>query len=356
MTVDSHSPMSVRAIASASDMATFKSATSNPNPTETRGPMLDAAVFPHILDSVVDFASTESLVVLRQTCTTLRGRTRAMLYEHVLFLPLGNMVHILTALPPYLHLGTFEVKGHQVARPVDATVVTGLTHTRVLDLYGLPVIWKLEDLSMPRLDVIRRVCDQQGSKFRHRYAGQFPPAHTVVDYIDISERDSRYLCPDTPVTPPYGTKHHIVHLLWHQWDPRVPWVAMRPCENTEASTVVLHPYGTGDGPAQHFQTLGALLSSAWRGTIVGAERMYPHHKPAVGVTIPSSGGDSAPECANQAAPDSAEMQFETYDSWVTSFGRATQPAPETMAAFYESAKMRRSRFEAETMGPNWWEK
>ncbi|GMK55749.1 hypothetical protein CspeluHIS016_0208050 [Cutaneotrichosporon spelunceum] len=316
----------------------------NPNNPTDRG-HLDAAVFPHILDAIVDFAPTETLAVLRQTCRALRERTRARLFEHVLFLPLGNTVHILTAAPPYLHLGTLHIKQCRVAVPLHSAVATGLAHTSVLDVYSLPVAWALGSLNMPHLEVIRRVSHD---RFRHRYVGQLPPADTVVDYVDMST-DARD-CP-TAVIPPYGTTRHILHLAWHEWDP----MAVQSVIQVEAEgTLVLHPCGTGQGHRWYFSALANLLLE-WRDTAVGVERISALPGSAETMVLLSRKRCTVPESAASATTPTEfpRVQFKTYKSWVACFGRGREPAPETMAAYYEPAEMRRARIVGDRGGYRW---
>ena len=48
-------------------------------------PAFDAAFYPHLLDLIVDSASPELLLSLRQTCTRLRDRVQAVLKQHLIF-------------------------------------------------------------------------------------------------------------------------------------------------------------------------------------------------------------------------------------------------------------------------------
>lgn len=308
---------------------------------DTKRPLLDAAAFPHIIDNIIRFAPTASLAVLYQTCTTLRDRTRAALFEHVLFLRTGKAVHILTAAPPYLYLGSF-VKDHLRGASSASIHYPDLAHTRVLDAYNLPPMWSL-NLHMPRLEVLRRVYNPYATKNRFRYALEFPCARTTVDHVDLSARDVSGWSAGRPhrveVIPPYATEHHILHLSWHEWDPFVSSIRLRLGKDTKTETVVFHPYGEGKGPTQHFRPLAHLLSSGWRGTIVGAERMHDHGPLAW--LEPSNGGVGAPVCATTVIPYFPGVTFETYESWAAGFRRAAEPAPETMEAYYRQPKVRR---------------
>lgn len=48
-------------------------------------PAFDAAFYPHLLDLIVDTASPELLLSLRQTCTRLRNRVLGVLKQHLIF-------------------------------------------------------------------------------------------------------------------------------------------------------------------------------------------------------------------------------------------------------------------------------
>jgi hypothetical protein len=199
--------------------------------------------------------------------------------------------------------------------------------------------WSLEALHMPRLEVIRRVYDRNAGKCRSRYAGQFPPAATVVDHIDFrgaTNAGARFFT----ALPPYGTKHHVLHLSWDQWDPRVAEYELSLNADTESNTLVLNPCGSGTGPAYPFGPL-ARLSPSWRGTIVGAERMRPQRLPD-----PGSGSTSA----SPILPDSPRVQYQTYEAWAAGLECGQDPAPETLVSHYESTRMRESRIQHEMSG------
>lgn len=209
---------------------------SSPNTTTTA--RLDHAVYPHIIEAILSFASTAALVQMRQTCRAVRARLRPLLFDHVLFLsdPRKGILHVLTAEAPHLHLATVDM-------PLSSTFLPELAHTRVLDAYQIPYFWDLSYLVMPRLTMLRRVYDDYGSMDRHRYARHLPQVATVVDRVNFT-----FGCLPSPVEVrgPYGTRHHVLHVAFDLWGPKVPRLYVY--SGAKEMTFVLHPYTrTQDG-------------------------------------------------------------------------------------------------------------
>lgn len=208
--------------------------------------MLDLAVYPHILDAILHFAPTASLVVLRQTCRSLRERVRPLPFEHVLFLPdtPADAVLILTAASPHLYLGAITSAPGPSAYPLACP--PELKHTRVLDYYSDGTILDLSALPMSRLRTLRRVHDDYSRgylKDRHRFVRHLPAAPTVVDRVDLSGG----LEPDDWSFPanigtPYGAETHIIHLAFDLDDPQLPQARVIPYGEPRELVVVLHPY------------------------------------------------------------------------------------------------------------------
>lgn len=57
----------------------------SPSPAPAPMPAFDAAFYPHLLDLIVDFASPELLLTLRQTCTRLQRRVDTIFKRHLVF-------------------------------------------------------------------------------------------------------------------------------------------------------------------------------------------------------------------------------------------------------------------------------
>lgn len=231
--------------------------------------MLDHAVYPHILDAVLHFAPTASLVVLRQTCRALRERVRPLLFEHVIFLSVtSRYVYILTGPTPQVHLATLDYDpeiptGHDF-QIIPSGVPHELQYTRVMDSYADPSLLDGNGLwfSMPALHTIRcvhydfagwgRANWYQRAKW-HRRANWYrrcrcrrrllsPMAEVIIDHVDFTAGMTLGLAPLANIETPIGAKVHIVHLGFDEHNPLVADADLTFFGKPKHLVLVLRPY------------------------------------------------------------------------------------------------------------------
>lgn len=233
---------------------------------------LDHTAYPHLLDAIFAASDHGALLGLRSANRAFRDRADSTLFAHISVHVADDTVYLHSPSPsfsspalrrlPSLPFPALASKKRQAA------LAAKLAHTCTLDLHApLPVeyaAWFRQYRTVRRAPLA---------------AGTLLPAHTYVEYLDLSTV-GRGLAGEWMADVPDRLRRSVIHLSWRRCDMDVRKIVnMTPCIPRGVEIViVLEPAGeVGEKEPNVLKEVMRVASRIPRAavTIVGLERLSP---------------------------------------------------------------------------------